>query len=108
MSFWFEGQKRLFAAKQLQRSRIEFISKVWKKDRDLRASGFDLENDDISSLLQDCSIMIEQAQSVNKLLQIEAQFTKRLYKFASIRTQQEGFVRTRESQDRANSFFKSR
>ena len=104
MSFWFVDKKRLNAAKQLQRARIEFISRVWEKDRDLRSEGFDLTDEEVGSALQDFSAALEQASSVTKLLQVEALFTKRLYKIASTRTQQEGFVRKREGQNTANAF----
>ncbi|HDH08581.1 MAG TPA: type I-F CRISPR-associated endonuclease Cas1, partial [Gammaproteobacteria bacterium] len=42
MSFWFDDQKRLEAAKQLQLARVQFMQTVWPKDRDLMAEGFNL------------------------------------------------------------------
>ena len=48
MSFWFDEAKRLEVAKQFQFARIEFIRKVWAKDRDLQAEGFYLDDRDIT------------------------------------------------------------
>jgi CRISPR-associated protein Cas1 len=104
MSFWFDEQKRLAAAKQFQTERINFMQTVWAKDRDLIAAGFHAHDDDIASALSNTQEQIEQAQKVGKLLQIEADLTKRLYKIAAHRTKQSGFVREREAVDSANAF----
>lgn len=104
MAFWFDDQKRLAAARQFQQARIRFMQMVWAKDRELIAAGFHAQDDDIASALNSTLIQIEQAQKVGKLLQIEADLTKRLYKIAAQRTQQTGFVREREAVDSANAF----
>jgi len=104
MSFWFDEDKRLEAAKQLQISRINFMQTVWMKDRDLIAEGFNITDEDISSALNNMQAKIENAKKVTKLLQIEAELTKRLYKIAANRTKQKDFVRERESVDIANDF----
>ncbi len=104
MAFWFDDKKRLNAAKKLQIARIQFMQTVWAKDRDLKSEGFDLRNDDIASSLNSTAIKIEQATTVSKLLQIEADFTKRLYKTAANQTKKSHFVRDRESVDIANGF----
>jgi len=104
MAFWFDEQKRLNAAKQLQTARIQFMQTVWSKDRDLIAAGFNLQDEAITSALSHTATQIEQALKVSKLLQIEANFTKRLYKIAAKCTKQTGFVREREAIDNANAF----
>jgi len=104
MAFWFDDEKRLNAAKQLQAARIQFMKTVWEKDRDLKAGGFNLNDDDISTSLDSTVEKIKQATKVTKLLQIEAEFTKRLYKIAANRTKNNDFVRDRESIDIANGF----
>jgi len=104
MAFWFDEQKRLAAAKQFQTARIQFMQTVWAKDRDLLAAGFNIHDQDITSALNNTCAKIEQAQKVSKLLQIEAELTKRLYKIAANRTRQKDFVRERESVDIANAF----
>lgn len=104
MSFWFNEQKRLEAAKQFQTARIQFMQTVWAKDRSLMVEGFNIGDEDISSSLSRTSTRIEKAQKVSNLLQIEAEFTKRLYKIAANRTKHGDFIRDRESVDVANGF----
>lgn len=104
MGFWFDEQKRLEAAKHFQIARIQFMQTVWAKDRDLIDAGFHAQDEDIASALGHTLASIEQAQKVSKLLQIEAELTKRLYKIAANRTKHGDFVRTRESVDSANDF----
>lgn len=104
MSFWFDEDKRLQAAKILQHARVKYMKTVWAKDRDLMAEGFNLHDEDISNALSNSDSRIEDAPKVTKLLQVEAEFTKRLYKIAANRTQHGDFVRSRESIDTANGF----
>jgi len=104
MAFWFDEAKRLTAAKQLQQARVQFMQTVWAKDRDLMAEGFNLHDEDISNALNNIGKRIEQATKVSKLLQVEAEFTKRLYKIAATKTKHGDFVRDRESVDVANGF----
>ena len=102
MFFWFDDEKRLQAAKQLQLARIRFMQRVWAKDRDLKLEGFDSADERISKALSNVSSKIEQAYNVGKLLQIEAQLTKQLYKIAANNTKQDGFVRERENTGTSN------
>ncbi|KMQ50427.1 CRISPR-associated protein, Cas1 family [Chitinispirillum alkaliphilum] len=104
ISFWFDEQKRLAAAKEIQLSRIGFLRKVWNKDRELRSAGFTAEDTEISLELVSFENNINQATRVCDLLQIEAQLTKSLYKIAANRTQYGKFVRQREAHDTANVF----
>lgn len=104
MSFWFDDSKRLAAAKQFQQSRLQFLDKVWSKDRELKFEGFDTQFDLVKQLVTTHPVKIEAAPTVGKLLQLEAEMTKKLYRFAASGTGREGFVRTRDSQDKANAF----
>jgi len=104
MSFWFDDEQRLIKAKQLQLSRVLFMQRVWAKDRDLKSEGFNINDEDITKALKAVSTNIEKAATVGKLLQIEAQLTKQLYKIAANRTKLSGFVRERASVDLANDF----
>ncbi len=104
MNFWFDDEKRLQAAKQIQHARIQFMKTVWSKDRDLNAEGFCIDDEDIANGLKTASVKIERAGKVGGLLQAEAQFTKQLYKIAVNRTQYGDFVRERENVDIANGF----
>ena len=104
LKFWFDDEKRLKAAKQLQQSRIQFMQKIWSNDRDLKTEGFDSNDPNISRILKQTTTRIEKAANVNKLLQLEAELTKRLYKIAATKTKQSGFIRERTSTDTANDF----
>lgn len=104
MQFWFDDGKRLQAAKQFQHQRIEFLKRIWGKDRDLKAEGFDCDSTAIQSALQNCSDKINAADRVVRLLQAEAELTKRLYKFAANTTNYGDFIREREAVDIANGF----
>ena len=102
MSFWFDADKRLTAARHFQLARIEYMRNIWGKDRDLQAEGFNAKA--VESLLDGYQDKINQAQKVSDLLQLEAITTKKLYKFAAQTTQYGDFIRTRESEDNANAF----
>lgn len=104
MSFWFDEHKRLEAAKYFQVMRIEYIRQVWSKDRDLKNEGFDSNTEEIKQLLDSAINSINHATKVPKLLQIEADLTKRLYKIAANRTNLSSFTRERDSNDQANAF----
>ena len=102
MKFWFDEDKRLETAKRFQIARIKFIQKVWAKDRELRFEGFkveELQKEFISKINA-----INQAYSVGKLLQLEADLTKKLYKYAAKKTNQLGFLREHVKAENANGF----
>lgn len=102
MSFWFDEAKRLESAKKLQISRINFIKKVYTSDKDLKMAGFNIE--EIEKDLEIAISNIKEAYSVGKLLQLEADLTKKLYKYAAKTTNQIGFTREHNAADDANAF----
>jgi len=104
MSWWFDDEQRLKVAKQFQQLRIEYMQKVWSRDRDLKVEGFYVDDADISKALTRFSKRIEAAPNVTQLLLTEAQLTKTLYKIAANHTKQKGFVRQHDSVDDANAF----
>ena len=104
MSFWFNQQKRLEAAKFFQKARLKFMCNVWKKDKELHNEGFYLDDAEIDAAINKFKQDTDAAKDVNKLLMIEAQLAKHLYKYAASRTDNKGFVRDHESYDKANSF----
>lgn len=103
MSFWFDEQKRLLAAKQFQQHRIAYIQKIWAKDRDLTGEGFVCDGG-LQRSFDNCLNKIEAANKVSLLLQAEAELTKQLYKHAARCTNYGDFSRERESVDTANAF----
>jgi CRISP-associated protein Cas1 len=104
MSFWFDDDKRLDAAKQFQRARIEYLHRIWGKDRELRLEGFTTDNADIQRALQRFDERMKMAGKQSDLLLIEAQLTKKLYKFAANITKTSNFTRQHLSTDKANDF----
>ncbi|MBL4765337.1 MAG: type I-F CRISPR-associated endonuclease Cas1 [Colwellia sp.] len=104
MKFWFDDNKRLAAAKQFQQARIEFLHKVWSKDRDLKAEGFTMSDAGIEIALTRFNDRMATATKPADLLLTEAQLTKALYKFAANTTKTTGFTRQHQSTDLANDF----
>jgi CRISPR-associated protein Cas1 len=64
VSFWFDDNKRLLAAKQFQVARIQYLTQLWSKDRDLQNEGFDSNAPEINSALNGCSDKIQTANKV--------------------------------------------
>ncbi len=104
LSFWFDEGKRLDVAKRFQQQRIQYIRQTWSRDKDLQSEGFHIEDEAISNAMSSFADKIEQAPNVTRLLLLEAQLTKRLYKIAVTHTQTEDFVRDFDSSDDANAF----
>ncbi|MEY8240905.1 MAG: type I-F CRISPR-associated endonuclease Cas1f [Cycloclasticus sp.] len=104
IQFWFDDEKRLQAAKQLQHARLQYMQTIWGKDKDLQVEGFSADDPLLISALNNASAKIDQATKVGELLTAEAQLTKQLYKMAVNRTQHGDFVRERDSVDTANAF----
>ena len=103
MSFWFDDSKRLDVAKQFQFARIEFIRRIWAKDKDLKDEGFYLDDADIEQALTGFEKKIPHQSKVGDLLLAEAQTTKQLYKIAATRCKL-SFERNPEQGDLANDF----
>lgn len=102
MSFWFEESKRLETAKRFQIARITFIKRTWAKDKELKLEGFniiELENEFLTTINN-----ISEAYNIGKLLQLEADLTKKLYKYAAKKTNQLGFKREHSKAEGANGF----
>ncbi len=104
LSFWFDDEKRLLAAKFLQEARCHFLETVWAKDRDLQAAGFFADDDEIEDALDGYRHSIQRVENVRELLAAEAHFAKRLYRYAASHTNMDGFVRDPEADDEANIF----
>ncbi len=100
LQFWFDEQKRLKVAKQLQLTRLTYLTQIWSKDKDLQNEGFVPDHKLITTYTE----KIKQADSVNKLLTDEMQLTKALYKIAANNTKTKNFTRTHENTDKANEF----
>ena len=104
LSFWFDDNKRLNAAKQLQQLRLDYMQTIWSKDKDLKAEGFTTEDANIQQAIKQAAEKNQQSSDVTKLLLNEAQLTKMLYKLAANKTKTNDFVRNHENTDKANAF----
>jgi CRISPR-associated protein Cas1 len=104
LSFWFDDDLRLQAAKTLQHARIDYLRQVWRKDRELIMAGFDAADPAVADALDACAAQIASAAKTTYLLATEAKLTKQLYKIAARHTNLVDFVRERESTDKANGF----
>ncbi|WP_394230577.1 type I-F CRISPR-associated endonuclease Cas1f [Shewanella colwelliana] len=108
MQFWFDDAKRLSAAKTFQQVRISYLEKVWQKDRDLKAEGFDFNSEQIQSALNTFHTRTDAAQKQSDLLLTEAQLTKLLYKYAANNTNAADFKRQHQPDknrtNKANDF----
>lgn len=100
LKFWFDEEKRLHFAKYLQTKRIEFLQKIWSKDKELQLAGFNSKELNLGDFLQ----KIKNATSINKLLTDEMTLTKKLYRYSATKTNIEKFTRTHENSDLANNF----
>lgn len=80
--FWFDPQRRLDAAKQIQRTRIGRIEDGWSSKRTLLDRGFAVDTGRLSSLLQRSLDGVDAATDVTCLLTEEAHLTKQLFKLA--------------------------
>lgn len=104
VQFWFDDEARLAAAKRFQQARIEYLQRVWQRDRNLQQEGFDFNDAQIQAALTSFHARTEAAESATDLLLTEAQLTKALYKYASHNTRLSNFTRQYQSQDKANGF----
>ena len=104
LSFWFDDEQRLQAAKVLQHARINYLRKVWRKDRELKLAGFDADDPAIAAALDANQAQIATATKTTYLLAAEAQLTKQLYKIAARHINKADFIREREATDKANGF----
>lgn len=104
LAFWFDDELRLQAAKELQRARIEYLQRVWRKDRELKISGFNLDDSVIADALNASLSEIDTATKTSYLLATEAKLTRQLYKIAALQNKIADFVRKRNATDKANIF----
>ncbi|MCO6523999.1 MAG: type I-F CRISPR-associated endonuclease Cas1 [Candidatus Schmidhempelia sp.] len=99
--FWFDDQRRLAAAKQLQQQRLNLISQHWLKF-EWRIQRF---KGQLMTLLNDFSDQFTNAETSQALLAAEGRFSKGLYSFAArLINYDDDFKRRREQGDPANQF----
>ncbi len=106
VSFWFDENKRLAAAKHFQLVRIEQIERHWLNSRMQRENRFQLASVILTEKLARFREGIAAASSQNELMLQEALLTKALYKLASLAVQYGDFTRAKRGRgaDCANRF----
>ena len=103
--FWFDDERRLEAACDIQRSRLNQIRRHWLNRR-LRDQDFVVDEARLENLLQQAEQQIDKANDVNHLLTGEARLTKQLFKLAVDATGYGEFSRAKRGAgtDPANRF----
>jgi CRISPR-associated protein Cas1 len=104
MSFWFDESERFIRAKKIQLQRINYLEMVWKRDRELKIEGFDSSSETVQNIIEKNREQVHIANSISKLLSVEAHLTKDLYKYAARKTNLDLFKRDRDASDKANIF----
>lgn len=106
VSFWFDDDKRLIAAKMFQSVRLQQIKKHWLNSRFQSDASFYVNEEHLISLLNTCQQGVEKAKTTNEVLAQEAMLTKALYKIAAHAMKYKDFTRSKngESIDAANCF----
>lgn len=106
VSFWFDDERRLEAAKTVQRYRIERLRHHWSNNRQLADSDFRPDPLRLETLLDNALRGVEQAADVTSLLTDEARLTKQLFKLAVQTVGYGDFIRAKRGtgSDPANRF----
>ncbi|MED5683928.1 type I-F CRISPR-associated endonuclease Cas1f, partial [Enterobacter hormaechei] len=106
VSFWFNEEKRLQAAKHFQFIRLQQIENQWSGLRMQREMAFQPDKDALNTLLERARQGMEKAQDHTSLMLQEAQLTKSLYKLTSQTTGYGNFTRAKRGggADMANRF----
>lgn len=106
VSFWFDDERRLQAAKRFQQVRLAQIEKHWLSERMRREATFTVSPDSLKSLLARFHEGMQTAADHTALMLQEAQLTKALYRLASAATGYGDFTRARRGggTDSANRF----
>lgn len=106
VGFWFDEEKRLNAAKMIQRIRLNFIKEHWLKQRKFVESGFSVQPEKLETILGASRKNIGSAPNVASLLAEEGRLTKQLFKLAVQAVAYGDFVRAKKGKgvDPANRF----
>ena len=85
MRFWFDGVRRLDAAKAFQLARLERIGQCWLYGKSLRKAGFAVDAGVLEAVLNQSCQAIGTAPENIHLLTEEARLSKFLFKLAAHR-----------------------
>lgn len=106
VSFWFDDDKRLAAAKTFQYARMELILKHWQGSRTLPKEVFSIDMTVLPGLVEKSKQRIEAADDHMTLLMEEARLTKQLFRLAASAVSYGSFTRAKRGAgtDPANRF----
>lgn len=106
VSFWFNDEKRLQAAKLFQLARLAFIDRHWLSNKQFKDASFIVSAEQLRGLLTQSKNNLMNASDSMALLTEEARLTKHLYKVASNVMQYGEFTRAKRGTgtDSANNF----
>ena len=106
VSFWFDDDGRLAAAKAFQRRRLEFIARHWLNNRQLSEQNFRLDADRLEAALAASRQKIDLSPDNTALLTEEARLSKQLFKLAVDAVDYGEFTRSKHGTgcDAANRF----
>ena len=80
VSFWFDEEKRLEAAKQIQALRIEYTRQQWTNNSALKDAGIVISVADLNKALDSFEQAVRKVSHTQELMLAEARLTKTLYK----------------------------
>ena len=106
VSFWFDTDKRLEAARLFQYARLAFIEKHWLSNRRLKEHGFIIDAELLKGLLNSSRQAIATRPDTMSLLTEEARLTKQLFRIAANTLEYGDFTRAKRASgtDPANRF----
>ena len=106
VSFWFDDEKRLEAAKMFQLIRFNQIEKYWLTPYLKRDDKFIVSSQQLTALLDSCRDNITTCSDNNELLSLEARLSKALYRIAAETVRYGDFSRVKKGKgtDFANRF----
>lgn len=106
VSFWFNEEKRLAAAKAFQIIRLEQIEKHWLSSRIRSEDSFTVNAEQLVSILNSTRAALDHCRNNNDILAQEAKLTKALYKMAVNTVKYGDFTRSKQGSgtDFANRF----
>ncbi len=104
LSFWFDPNARLEAAKTLQKHRLYNLRNIWHTENLYHDYGIFLDDPKMENILTKLEKDLDKAGSTQKLLEIEARATKSLYSFVAGSLEYGEFVRDHSGPDKANIF----
>lgn len=104
VSFWFDPQQRLSAAKRFQVARLDRLRTTWLTYRPFLDAGLKVSEASLTAMIADSTQTIHDAPDAAALLIEEARLTKQLYKLVAQATKYGDFSRAKhgEGTDPAN------